>query len=262
MIDIHCHLLPGIDDGPPTVEAALALAQGLVADGVTQVVCTPHVFPGRFENWRSSIAEEHARFAALLQHNGIALQLLWGGEVRLTPEVLDLLARRELPFMGEVAGYRTLLLEMPDGQVPLGALNFVRHLLAQRVRPIIVHPERNRGVMEKIERLRPLVEEGCYVQVTAGSLVGQFGERAQATAAELVQRNWAHAVASDAHNLAGRRPRMRDAADWLTQHFGASTTRELTLLGPAGLCSMNSLVNQLPPVHGASRAGVQPGGAP
>jgi protein-tyrosine phosphatase len=262
MIDIHCHLLPGIDDGPPTAEAALALAQALVADGVTQVVCTPHVFPGRFDNWRTSIAEEHARFAALLQEHDIPLQLLWGGEVRLTPEVLELLARRELPFTGEVGGYRTLLLEMPDGQVPLGALNFVRHLLAQRVRPIIVHPERNRGVMEKIDRLQPLVDEGCYVQLTAGSLVGQFGARAQAVAAELIDRKWVHAVASDAHNLAGRRPRMRDAHDWLVQQYDAATARELTLLGPTGLCSMNAEVNLPQPAQGVPRAGAQPGRTP
>jgi protein-tyrosine phosphatase len=261
VIDIHCHLLPGIDDGPPTVEAALALAQALVQDGVTQVVCTPHVFPGRYENWRSSIADEFVRFQAQLRDSGIPLQLHWGGEVRLTPEVLELLPRNELPFMGEIGGFRTLLLEMPDGQVPLGALNFVRHLLKHRVRPIVVHPERNRGVMEKPERLRPLIEEGCYVQVTAGSLVGGFGERAQAVAAELLTKGWVHAVASDAHNLAGRRPRMRDAADWLTKNYGASTTRELTLLGPAGLCSMNAAVNA-PPVHGSPRAGARPGAGP
>ena len=243
MIDIHCHLLPGIDDGPPTEEAALDLARALVEDGVTHVVCTPHVFPGRYENWRSSIGQEHARFVELLAQHGIPLGLKWGGEVRLTPEVLDLLDRGELPFIGEVGGYRTLLLEMPDGQVPLGAMNFVRHLLAKRVRPVLVHPERNRGVMEKIERLRPLLDEGCYVQVTAGSLVGQFGARAQAVAAELLQRGWVHAVASDAHNLAGRRPRMRDAQAWLEQHHGVSTARELLMLCPSGLCSHNWEVN-------------------
>ena len=243
MIDIHCHLLPGIDDGPVTDEDALALARALVADGITQVVLTPHVFPGRYDNWRSSIAEEFERFQALVAGQDIALGMLWAGEVRLTPEVLDLLARRELPFLGEVGGYRTLLLEMPDSQVPLGALNFVRHLLAAKVRPVIVHPERNRGVMEKIDRLRPLVEEGCFVQLTAGSLTGHFGTRAQAVATELIQRNWAHAVASDAHNLAGRQPRMREAAAWLTKNFGAATARELTVLGPVGLCSHNAEVN-------------------
>lgn len=261
MIDIHCHLLPGIDDGPPTVEAALALAQALVDDGVTTVVCTPHVFPGRYENWRSSVLDEHAKFQALLQEAGSPLKLLCGGEVRLTPEALELLARNELPFLGEVNGYRTMLLEMPDGQVPLGALNFVRYLVAHKVRPIVVHPERNRGVMEKIERLRPMVEEGCYVQLTAGSLVGAFGERAQAVAVDLLERNWVHAVATDAHNLGGRRPRLREAAAWLTQRYGANTARELTVLGPAGLCSHNDVVNQPPPPRGQPRVGARPGGA-
>jgi protein-tyrosine phosphatase len=255
MIDIHCHLLPGIDDGPVDAQAALSLAQALQDDGITHVVVTPHVFPGRYENRSSNVAEEHARLVNLLAQAGIKLELLWGGEVRLTPEVLELLAKDELPFLGEVGGYRTLLLEMPDGQVPLGALNFVRHLLARRVRPVIAHPERNRGVMEKIERLRPLVEEGCYVQVTAGSLVGQFGARAQAVAAELVERCWVQAVASDAHNLAGRRPRMRDAAKWITEHHGAAVARELTLLGPAGLCAGNSQVNAQSPAQGRHHAG-------
>jgi protein-tyrosine phosphatase len=255
VIDIHCHLLPGIDDGPITVEAALSLARACVDDGITQVVVTPHVFPGRFENWRSSIAEEHARFAALLRDAGINLKLAWAGEVRLTPEVLDLLARDELPFLGQVGGYRTLLLEMPDGQVPLGAMTFVRRLLSAKVRPVIVHPERNRGVMEKPERLREFIDEGCYVQVTAGSLVGQFGARAQTLAAELVTRGWVHAVASDAHNTAGRRPRMRDAAQWLTQHHGEQLARQLTLLGPAGLCMHNDTAN----ARGPHRAGAGPG---
>ena len=251
MIDIHCHLLPGIDDGPATVEAAMALAKALADDGITQVVCTPHVFPGRFENWRSSIAEEHARFAELLRGTDIALELIWAGEVRLTPEVLELLAKDELPFLGQVGGYRTMLLEMPDGQVPLGALNFVRRLTAAKVRPVIVHPERNRGVMERPERLRDFVDEGCYVQLTAGSLVGQFGARAQAVAATLVDKGWVHAVASDAHNVAGRRPRMGDAAAWLTEHHGERAARQLTVLGPAGLCIQNEAVN----AHGPHRAG-------
>lgn len=236
MIDIHCHLLPGIDDGPPTVEAALALAKALVDDGVTHVVMTPHVFPGRFENRRSSIADDFERFEALLAQAGMALTVSWAGEVRLTPEVLELLMRDELPFVGQVGGHRTMLLEMPDGQIPLGSDRFVGHMLSQRVRPILVHPERNRAVIEKPERIQPFIDQGCYVQVTAGSLVGQFGAKAQATAQTLVDRGWVHAVASDAHNLTGRRPRMRDAAAWLVRHSGEKVARQLTVLGPAGLC--------------------------
>lgn len=240
MIDIHCHLLPGIDDGPPTLEAALALAQGLVADGIRHVVCTPHVFPGRFENRRSSIEDVFDDFAAVLRGAGLPLGLSWAGEVRLTPEILELLPRNELPWLGEVDGFKTMLLEMPDGQVPLGADRLVAHLLSQRIRPVLVHPERNRGVMERPERLRPFVNMGCYVQLTAGSLVGQFGAKAQACAEVLLDEGWAHVVASDAHNMGGRRPRMADAAAWLREHHGSTLARQLTVDGPALICGLDA----------------------
>ncbi len=243
MIDIHCHLLPGIDDGPATAEAAMALAHALVEDGVTQVVCTPHVFPGRFENRRSSIAEDFIRFSALLQQSGLPLQLLWAGEVRLTPEVLDLVPLQELPFLGQETGRKTMLLEMPDGQIPLGAEQFVRRLMASGIRPVIVHPERNRMVMDQPGRMQGLVEEGCAMQLTAGSLLGDFGPRAQASARALLDLGWVQAVASDAHNLAGRRPRMKAAAKWLAQHYGADAARALTVSGPASLSTHNLLAN-------------------
>ncbi len=252
MIDIHCHLLPGIDDGPDTLEAALALAKALVDDGVTQVVCTPHVFPGRFDNRRSSIAEDFQRFAGAVAQSGLPIQLLWAGEVRLTPEVLDLLPRGELPFLGQVAGFRTMLLEMPDGQIPLGAELFVRRLVGAGIRPVVVHPERNRAVMDRPDKLRPLIDEGCYVQVTAGSFIGQFGSRAQATARALLDHGWVHAAASDAHNLTGRRPRMREAAHWLAAHYGERVARELTVLGPALLCGQNDTANASAPEPGRS----------
>ena len=251
MIDIHCHILPGIDDGPSTLDGALALARAMVDDGIIHAVLTPHVFPGRFDNQRSSIEQDFRRFADSLKAAEIALSISWAGEVRLTPEVLDLLARKELPFLGQVAGFKTLLLEMPDGQIPLGSDRFVRHLLSQGVRPVIVHPERNRAVMEQPGRLRGFIEQGCYVQVTAGSLVGQFGAKAQITAQALLDLGWVHAVASDAHNLSGRRPRMRDASTWLSQHYDDALARQLTVLGPASLCGQG-LVQ---PVSRAVKAG-------
>jgi protein-tyrosine phosphatase len=238
MIDIHCHLLPGIDDGPATLEEALALARALVADGITQVVATPHVFPGRHDNGCANIRAEHARFVQALATYKIPLQLAWAGEVRLTPEVLDLLPAGELPFLGQFASHKTMLVEMPDGQVPLGADQFAARLLALGIRPVIVHPERNRGVMERVDRLRPFVEMGCAVQLTAGSLVGQFGAKAQSTAQTLLDEGLVTCIASDAHNLQGRRPRMADARAWLAEHYGAATASRLTREGPASLCGL------------------------
>lgn len=251
MIDIHCHLLPGIDDGPATLEGSLALAKACADDGITHVVCTPHVFPGRFENRRTSIQDEFERFAEVLAGSGIPLSISWAGEVRLTPEVLELLALGELPYLGQVSGKHTLLLEMPDGQIPLGSDRFVGHLVARGVRPVIVHPERNRAVMERPDRIQPFIDMGCFVQLTAGSIVGQFGGKAQAAARVLLDEGWVHAVASDAHNLTGRRPRMRDAAAWLAENLGAETARQLTLLGPAGLCGQG--LPAAPSAQGAQR---------
>jgi protein-tyrosine phosphatase len=243
VIDIHCHLLPGIDDGPPTLEAALALGHALAADGIEHVVCTPHVYPGRFDNRRTSIADEFEAFASKLAQTGCPLTLSWAGEVRLTPEVLDLLARDELPFLGLWQDARSMLLEMPDGQIPLGAERFVQRLMAQRIRPVLVHPERNRAVMERPERLQRFVDMGCYVQLTAGSITGHFGAKAQETAVALLEEEWVHAVASDAHNLGGRRPRMSEAAAWLTKRYGEEHARQLTQVGPTAIIHMNGVVN-------------------
>lgn len=240
MIDLHCHLLPGIDDGPATLEEALLLARALVADGITHVVATPHVFPGRYDNRRSGIAAEHARFVQALQTYQIPLSTSFAGEVRLTPEALDLLAQGELPFLaGDAAGQsgvpKALLLELPDGQVPLGADRFCMALVRQGITPVIAHPERNRGVMERPERMRPFVDVGCQLQLTAASVVGEFGSRAQATALHLLDQGWVQVLASDSHNLRGRAPRMGAARDWLAQHYGEATSRQLTVQGPARL---------------------------
>lgn len=243
MHDLHCHLLPGVDDGPDTLDESLDLARAMVANGITTAVCTPHVFPGRYDNRRADIARAYELFRSALQTAEIPLELCWAGEVRLMPEVLDLLGEGDVPFLGQVNGKRTMLLELPDGMIPLGADRFVRALLRAGVRSVVAHPERNRSVMEDHERLRPFVEEGCYVQLTAGSLVGQFGERARATARRLLDEGWVHAVASDCHNLGGRQPRMLEARQWLEEEYGAQAARQLTLLGPAGLCSGNAAVN-------------------
>lgn len=241
MIDIHCHLLPGIDDGPTTLEGSLQLAQALVADGIRHVVCTPHVFPGRFENRRSNIEEEFDRLVGQLGKAGIPLSLSWAGEVRLTPEALDLLAMDELPYLGQVKGSHTMLLELPDGQVPVGAERFIDRLIKHHIRPVIVHPERNRALIDEPDRLEDFIDMGCFVQLTASSVTGHFGIRVQAASRAFLDEGWVDAVASDAHNLGGRQPRMTAAAEWLTTHYGAAAAQQLTELGPGMLCSHSHL---------------------
>jgi protein-tyrosine phosphatase len=240
MIDLHCHLLPGIDDGPATLDDALALARAMVADGITQAVATPHVFPGRFDNTRGSIAPVYAAFCQRLAQEGIALRLHVAGELRLSAELLDRLGSGELPFLNQDGSPpRAMLLEMPDGQVPLGTDRLCAAFTRQGIVPLIAHPERNRGVMERLDRLDPLLDAGCQLQLTAGSLLGDFGDRAHDTAWDLLERGQVAVVASDAHNLRGRAPRMSAARELLAQEFGEAVARRLTLEHPARLCGLS-----------------------
>ena len=239
MIDVHCHVLPGIDDGAQSLEDALALARACAATGVTHLYATPHVYVGRWENRRSTIREQYELFKHALEVFHVPLVLGMAGEVRLSGEVLELLAGDELPFLGETGGYRTMLLELPDGGIPVGSDRLVRHLVDQRIRPLIVHPERNKAVMDDHERIRPFVEMGCYLQLTAASVIGEFGSAAFRASHKLLREGWVTVVASDAHNLRGRAPRMDAAREYLAEHYGEELADELTRRGPARLAGLS-----------------------
>lgn len=240
MIDVHCHVIPGIDDGPAELEDALALARACAATGVTHVFATPHVFPGRWDNRRSTIRAQFELFKRALQVFKVPLELGMAGEVRLNSDVLQLLADDELPFLGESDGFRTMLLELPDASIPVGSDRLVRHLLDQRIRPLIVHPERNKAVMEDVERIRPFVEMGCDLQLTAASVIGEFGAGAHRASARLLKEGWVTVVASDAHNLRGRPPRMDAARAYLVERHGELLADELTRVNPARLCGLEA----------------------
>lgn len=240
MIDVHCHVLPGIDDGAQTLEEAVALARACAATGVTHLVATPHVYPGRWENRRSTIEAEYARFRQALEVYKVPLALGMAGEVRLNADVLDLVGTGEIPFLGETGGYRTMLLELPDGGIPVGSDRLVRFLIDHRIRPLIVHPERNKAVMDDVERIRPFVEMGCYLQLTAASVIGEFGDKAWRASERLLDEGWATVVASDAHNLRGRAPRMDAARDYLRHHYSEALADELTRLAPGRLAGVST----------------------
>lgn len=238
MIDIHCHLLPAVDDGPRNLDDALTLARACVVDGIQHAVLTPHVFPGRYANTRSTIAAASEAFRRQLADAQVPLSVSFAGEVRLMPEVLDLLARDELPFLGCSDGRRNLLLELPDGQIPLGAERFMHHLLRAGVRPVIAHPERNKVVMDQPQRMQPFVDAGCLLQLTAGSLLGHFGARAQGVSRLLLDAGQVAVLASDSHDPLRRVPQLRAARGWLRHHLGDAVAFELLAAGPARLCGL------------------------
>lgn len=210
MIDLHSHLLPGVDDGAQTLAESLALARLAVEDGIRVSVLTPHVHPGRYENVRSGLLPRLASFQEALTAAGIPLQLRLGGEVRLGIESLDLLLEGEVPFLGEVDGYRVMLLEFPHQTIPVGSQQFIEKLRQLKVRPLLAHPERNKAIMAQPERLAGLLEAGCWLQLTAGSIAGRFGDTSRLVANRILENGWAHVIATDAHNLQHRPPLLRE----------------------------------------------------
>jgi protein-tyrosine phosphatase len=210
MVDLHCHLLPSIDDGPKSMAEALEMARCAWAGGIRKAVLTPHLHIGRYENDLASIAAATRVFAAELQRQDIALEIAFAAEIRICPELTALVATEIAPFVGELGGMKIVLLEFPHSHIPVGSDKMVDWLLAHNVRPMIAHPERNKDVMRKIDKIRPFVEMGCLMQVTAGSVAGRFGPVAQQRARDLLERGFVHVLASDAHNLSVRRPELEE----------------------------------------------------
>lgn len=235
MIDIHCHLLPGIDDGPATLGESLTLCRLAVADGITHAVVTPHIHPGRWENDCKLIQERLALLRSALAREHVHLQLGFAAEVRLTDRLFQQIAEDSIPFYGELGGYSIMLLEFPHGHIVPGSDKLVAWLLERKIRPLIAHPERNRQVMKAPELLQPFLEAGCWLQLTAGSIVGDFGQRAGSVARTLLDNGAVKVVASDGHNAGPRPPCMRAAFDYISRHFSPDYARRLMLEAPAAI---------------------------
>ena len=232
MIDLHNHLLPGIDDGAPDLDTALQLAEIAVADGTTHLVCTPHIHPGRYENTPETINQALAIFQkGLLEHN-IPLQVAAAAEVRFGMELMIGVKSKSIPFLGQWQGKDVLLLEFPHGEIPFGAERLTSWLLQHNVIPMIAHPERNKGLMREPGKLKPFIEQGCLLQVTAGSVAGHFGEVAQDLAIELLEKNWVTILASDAHNVEHRPPILTAGLAVTTEVLGADAAQRLVKDNP------------------------------
>jgi protein-tyrosine phosphatase len=247
MIDLHCHFLPGIDDGAKTIEQSLALARASLANGIRHAVMTPHINPGRYDNNRMLIKSCFDKFRAVLERESIPLEISMAAEVRVAPEVFPMLQNGEIPFLGEMNGEKVLLLEFPHSHIPPGSDLFVDNLLKQNIRPLIAHPERNRELIRKPAKLDPFLERGCLVQITASSLLGIFGDGPAQRARELLERDVFTVLATDAHNLEGRRPLLREGAAAAAKIIGEDAAQDLVEKNPSqilGLYSHFELVDQ------------------
>jgi protein-tyrosine phosphatase len=210
VIDLHSHILPGLDDGAQTIEESIEIARAAAEDGIAVVAATPHVrddWPTSTEAMERGVAELRGALAAA----GIPLELRSGGEIAL--DRLGTLTVDELRRFGLAGNPNYVLLEFPYSGWPLPLSQHVDELRAARITPVLAHPERNGDVATNPERLRPLVEAGALVQLTAASVDGRLGERPHSTARRLLRLGLAHMLASDAHAPAVRSIGLSAAAE-------------------------------------------------
>lgn len=240
MIDLHCHLLPGIDDGPEDLASALRLARHAVSAGIRVSVVTPHMHSGRYENRAANIRDAAQQFQRTLDAEDIALRIMAAAEVRLDHEILSWVAEEHIPYIGHWRGERVMLLEFPHSHVPVGADKLVAWLLKQQIRPMIAHPERNKDILRSIDKLIPFVQMGCLLQVTAGAVAGSFGEYARVRAADLLARGWVTVLASDAHNMDARPPELEPGRAAAALIVGEEESWRLVRDRPAEIVGANN----------------------
>lgn len=224
MIDLHCHLLPGVDDGSKGLDISLRLAQEAVENGITHALLTPHHMNGVFMNHRSDVIERTTQFQAQLKERGIELIVFPGQEVRINGDLLTALDENDILFADESEQY--LMLEFPDDDVPAYTTDMIYKLQQRGIIPVIVHPERNTRIMKHPDILFKLLEKGCLSQITASSYVGTFGKKVQLFSQQLIATGQGYVFASDAHDLPGRKYEMRQAFDKLRMEFGNNLANE------------------------------------
>ena len=196
MIDLHSHILPGVDDGPATLAESLEIARRAAAEGVRLIAATPHVrddYPTQAATMERLVAE----LRAAIRREDIPLDVRPGGEIAI--DWLGRLSEDELTRFGLGGSPRYVLLEFPYAGWPLSLHEWVFRLVTREITPVIAHPERNADVQEDPDELRPLVDAGALVQITAASLDGRIGRSARTAAVDLIDRGLAHLLASDAH---------------------------------------------------------------
>ena len=249
MIDLHSHLLPGLDDGAPDLLTSLAMARAMVADGTTIAACTPHILPGLYHNSGPQIRKATGALQEALRQNGIPLQLTTGADNHIVPNFVDQLRAGELLTL---ANSRYVLVEPPHHVAPPRLEEFFFSLLVAEYVPIITHPERLSWIGAHYTTFARMVRAGVWVQVTAGSLSGIFGRTAQYWGERMLDEGCVHLLATDAHDLGRRAPNLAHGFALAAKRVGHVEAEHLVVTRPRGVL-LNDVPANLPEPAGAAR---------
>ena len=246
MIDIHHHLLWDLDDGAPTVETSVAMARMAADDGITHIVCTPHA-NGQYDYVPEVIDAKITELQHLLDKEQIALKLGRGCDFHMSYDNIEQSQKEPTRFSINGLGY--LLVEIPDYGIPAGLTEVFYQMQITGLTPILTHPERNRTLQGDQSRLLDWLRGGVLVQVTAGSVVGRMGKRAEKMAHELLENRWVNFLATDAHNTTSRPPLMREAFEAVAKKYGPDYAHLLCVSNPLAAFTGKPMPQQLEPLN-------------
>ncbi len=227
MIDIHCHILPGIDDGPPEVGESVAMARTAAADGIRSIVATPHFSYGEGPGIEG-IEQARRALQERLKEEGVPLGLFRGADVRLTYELFGGIESGDIPTIN---GSRYFLLELPE-IIPPNADNFLHAAGISGLVPVITHPERNYSILADPRKMDALRGAGALVQITAMSITGEFGMKIRGLSEALLRKGLVDFVATDAHGTGHRRPVLSAAYNHLSRLLDRTALRKIFFENP------------------------------
>lgn len=246
MIDIHCHILPGVDDGPSTLRESLEMCRAAAADGIRTIVATPHFIPGTDEFTSRKVLDAVHVLETAAREEGLELRIMPGAEFAFSPEMPAQLTQGRHFTLNNNGRY--FLTELPPFSVPPNWDGFLVSLVSLGYAPIIAHPERNDWFMSHPEALASAIDRGILVQITAMSIVGGFGLEVRDFSMFLLRHNLVHAIATDAHSADFRLPVLSEAVGLAADLVGMERAealvksvpeaiisgRDVPCLGPAG----------------------------
>jgi protein-tyrosine phosphatase len=217
MIDLHCHILPNVDDGPKDLSESVEMAKQAVQQGIKTIIATPHHRNEKYENHGQTIFRQVEEFNRVLKSENLDLSVLVGQETRIFGEMVEGLESGEILPLNQG---KYVFVELPSGHVPRYTGQLLFDIQLKGFIPVIVHPERNQEIIENPEVLYQLVKKGALTQVTASSVSGHFGKTIKKFSLQLIEANLTHFVASDAHNTSSRGFKMVEAYDVIEKNFG------------------------------------------
>lgn len=232
MIDLHSHLLPGVDDGSPDIETSLAMARMATEDGIQVMACTPHFMPGVYDNEADDIRARVASLNDYISQAGINLSVVAGCDAHIRPDFLPCLRDGRILRVNDS---RYVLFEPPHNIAPQRMEDLLFNIVVGGFVPILTHPERLKWIENSFDVFERLVGVGVWMQITGGSLTGRFGKRPQYWAEKMLGSGMVHILATDAHNLTSRPPILSEARDLAIRELGAEEADNLVLVRPVNI---------------------------